>query len=488
MGDRTTAVRGEWVIGYQDGEHRLIRDGVVVYRGHEIVYVGPEWTGEVDEVLGGKGCLVIPGLISTHTHFSAQNMAKIILDGGRRCFVRSGFLNVEPRKIAGGPGFGANENLIAGIKWAMATMMRSGITTAVEGGGLAIGREIVDLGGEAGLRVYYSPTYSGANYYFDEKGMLIRKFVEDDALRQMERAVEFIKDHDGAHGGLFKGMLLPNEFYISTPRILQETKEAAKGLGVGITLHVSEQLFEFHETVRQTGRTPVGVLDDLGFLGPEVIIGHCVYVDGHRLTAFPFSGDLEALAKSGATVAHAPVAWARRGVMLENFDRYRLAGVNVGIGTDTYPNDIIEEMRIASLACKLATTSNEAGRYMDVFNSATLSGAKALQRDDIGRLAEGAKADIVVVRLDTMRVGVVYDPLQSLIHEANSELVERVIIDGRTVVEGGAVKAWDAQALLGELRQSTERVWSEFSDSHWTGQTVTEAFPPALKEWQGGRS
>ena len=135
----------------------------------------------------------------------------------------------------------------------------------------------------------------------------------------------------------------------------------AARLKVGITLHASEQVHEFHEILRRTMRTPIGWLEDEGFLGPEVILGHCIYVSGHRFTSYPFKGDLEAIAASGASVAHSPVALARRGVTLDSFQRYREHGINLAIGTDSYPQDILAEMRWASLTCKVTERNNEFG-------------------------------------------------------------------------------------------------------------------------------
>ena len=115
----------------------------------------------------------------------------------------------------------------------------------------------------------------------------------------------------------------------------------------------------------------------------------------HRLAALPAGRDLEILARSGVTVAHCPLVFARRGNALESFHRYRAAGVNVGLGTDTYPRDLISEMRWASLLCKVVEHDFTVATAAEVFDAATLAGARALGRDDIGRLAPGARADIV---------------------------------------------------------------------------------------------
>src|SRR6202022_1904015 len=91
---------------------------------------------------------------------------------------------------------------------------------------------------------------------------------------------------------------------------------------------------------------------------------------------------LKLLADSGASVAHAPYKYAKMGIMLESLERYRQLGVNVALGTDTFPQDLISEMRLAGLMCRFAEGSFRVGSAHDVFDAATLGGARALGRDD----------------------------------------------------------------------------------------------------------
>jgi cytosine/adenosine deaminase-related metal-dependent hydrolase len=265
---------------------------------------------------------------------------------------------------------------------------------------------------------------------------------------------------------------------------LRRTRELADKLKVGVSIHVAEQVYEFHEALRRTGRTPVGILAENGFLGPDAVLGHCRFVGGNSQTAYPHDDDLDVLADSGATVAHAPLAGARRGGALESFQRFLDRGVRLSIGTDTYPLDVIAEMHAAALLCKVTDRNHEVARTADVFRAATLGGAKALGRTDLGRLAPGAKADIVIIDFRRLRVGPVYDPVRSLLHAATGEHVRTVIIDGVAVVEDGAVQSWDMREVAAEVRLSAKRIWSAFPDCHWSGQPVERVWPPAFKHWQ----
>src|SRR5262249_30393904 len=142
------------------------------------------------------------------------------------------------------------------------------------------GQMMVDAAGEFGLRVYHSPLATGGRYHVDGEGRLEQVWDEVEGMRQLEVAGEFIAAHDGAHDGRFRGMVVIDEFYFSTPLMRRRARALAEQLGTGLTLHCSEQLSEFHETVRRTGHTPVSLLDAEGFLGPRTVLAHCLYVSG----------------------------------------------------------------------------------------------------------------------------------------------------------------------------------------------------------------
>jgi len=247
---------------------------------------------------------------------------------------------------------------------------------------------------------------------------------------------------------------------------------------VGIEIHAGQNLLEFHEMLRRTGRTPVEYLSDCGLLGPDAILGHCIISTAHHLAALPQGRDLEILAASGASVAHCPLVFARRGNALESFHRYRAAGVNVGLGTDTYPRDLISEMRWASLLCKVVEHDFTLATSADVFGAATLGGARALGRDDLGRLRPGAKADVVIVDLGKLRIGPYRDPVRALVQCGTADDVEQVLVDGRVVVEAGRVVGVDERRLLADAQREAERLWASVGEWHWQGLTA-EAFAPA---------
>jgi cytosine/adenosine deaminase-related metal-dependent hydrolase len=139
-------------------------------------------------------------------------------------------------------------------------------------------------------------------------------------------------------------------------------------------------------------------------------------------------------------VAHAPLAFARRDAeALYSLPRYLDHGINVGIGCDIWPGDIISEMRLAWLMGKHANQTVERPTCREVFHAATVGSADALQRSDLGRLAPGAKADIVCVDLSGYHFGPVLDPVRALVSFGTGWDVDTIYVDGRLIVSGGNV-------------------------------------------------
>jgi cytosine/adenosine deaminase-related metal-dependent hydrolase len=153
----------------------------------------------------------------------------------------------------------------------------------------------------------------------------------------------------------------------------------------------------------------------------------------------------------------------------------------MGIGTDTFPKDIISDMRYAALCSRVAEKSFVAGQPRDVFNAATLGGARMVGRDDIGRLQKGAKADITVVNLKEIAFGAVRDPIKALVETAVSRDVRTVIVDGEVLVDKGKYLRLNEDELLDKVQAKGEAVWESVPKWHWSGKGVDEVMPPAFK-------
>ncbi|MCE2521427.1 MAG: amidohydrolase family protein [Alphaproteobacteria bacterium] len=491
MSGKTTLIRGGWIVAFDGDRHRILTDGVIVYRGDTIVHVGQSWHEDVDETIDATRNLVMPGLVNAHVHVGAHTGDRMILDGGRADLFRSGFMNYCTTKGINGPTIHDFEDVDMAIRYSLACLLRFGSTTVVDMGG-ELGGEVAGGGlgplathaGELGIRLYTAPGMRSAHHYYDQSGRHQIHWHADDGLATLDHALAFVEAWDGAYDGRVRAILVPLEYHLSSDELLRRVKEAAAKHRIGITMHVAESVLEFQDSVRHTGRTPVAMLHDLGFLGPEVILGHGLYTSGHSQVAFTRGDDLALIAGSGASVAHSPTVFARRGVHLESFQRYLDAGINLAIGTDSYPQDMLGELKAVALTGKIADRDVEVAVTRDIFNAATLGGARALGRDDLGRLAPGAKADILIVDFQRLRMGPFLDPLKALIQCCDGEVIDTVIVDGRTLVKEGRLLAWDEGDLLDGVRRSSRAAWDRFADYWPDNEPIEAVFPAAFEVWK----
>ena len=174
---------------------------------------------------------------------------------------------------------------------------------------------------------------------------------------------------------------------------------------------------------------------------------------------------------SRAGVGYCPQAFARRSVVLSSFERYRQAGIRVAIGTDTFPRDMIQELRWASYTCKIDERDFAVADAWSVFSAATDVAADLLGRPDLGRLAAGTRADFMTLDLDSYRVGPVFDPISALVHAGLGEDLCDVYVAGERRVIDGKVQGIDARSLLQEQAHEAEELWRGVSK--WHPQSLT---------------
>ena len=176
-------------------------------------------------------------------------------------------------------------------------------------------------------------------------------------------------------------------------------------------------------------------------------------------------------------MAHCPTVFARRGITLKDFGRYRRAGVNMGVGTDTYPHNMLDELRLVAYLARTQAGNPRTLNSTDLFEAATIGGARALGRDDIGRLAPGCRADIVLVDITHPMMRPAHDPVRSLIYAAGDRAVRAVYVDGRKVVEDGCVLTMDYPAAAAALHEAQKRVKANVPNLDWDHRTAEQISP-----------
>jgi 5-methylthioadenosine/S-adenosylhomocysteine deaminase len=470
-----TLVQGGWVVGFNGQGHELIRDGVVVYEDDRIVHVGGRFDGQADRTIDARGKLVSPGFVNCHLHAGSNAPTVFLMDHTKSDYFGSNF-------IAYGAGLRGTTDSRAAAR--VDVEQKFGIWAAVRGGATTImdvgsrnAEAFVEMCGALGPRMYLGPAFRSFNYVFEPNGRVEWDPDHEAGFAGLERAVAFARKIDGAHNGRIRCMLYPGQLDTCSVDLLKATRRAADETGLLMSLHVAMNQVEFHRMLREHGLTPIELVASIGFLGPDVILGHCVFHSRHSWAHYPYVDDLQILADSGASIAHAPFKYAKMGIMLESLSRYHELGINVGLGTDTYPQDLIAEMRIAAMMNRFAEGSFRVGEPHLVFDCATLGGARFLRRDDLGRLAPGAKADLLIINQSGTRYGAVRDPIKSLVECGSGEDIETIVCDGRTLLDNRQPQTVDEAALLAQIQESGEEVWAGVPKWHWRGASVEDMIP-----------
>ncbi|MBT5263436.1 MAG: amidohydrolase family protein [Rhodospirillaceae bacterium] len=472
----TTRIKGaDWIVAWDEsrGGHIYLQDADLVFRDKEILFVGPSYDGQADVTVDGRGTCLIPGLVNIHSHPSHElSYRGIREEHGVPEHFMSGLYE---RACA----FKAPADAKAAIsEAAYCELVLSGVTTLADLSAPYEGwAELMD---KCGMRIFAAPGFASRTWRLDNHHEL--KFNEDipKGRQLFDEAIAFIDQVSAHPSGRLSGIVFPGQIETCTADLLVDSIALARERGLPWTTHIAQSVVEFNLIVQWTGKTPIQWAHELGLLGPSSILGHAIFIDEHSWLHWWSKKDLGLIAETGSSVAHCPTPFSRYGQVLEDFGKYRAAGVNMGLGTDTFPQNLIEEMRTAAILARVSAHDIEAASTADVFHAATAGGAKALLRDDIGRLAVGAKADIVVVDLSNPSMRPVRDPLRSLVYSAADRAVRDVYIDGEMVVENRRVLTMDQDASLDVAREAQIRMEAAVAGTDWAGRAAEEIVPLSL--------
>ena len=422
-----------------DAERRLLRSGAIAVTGNLIVAVGSsavlEATYRPNEQIDGADTIIMPGLVSCHGH-----ACNSLVRGMAEDRTLHEWLNevLWPAMSHAGP-----DEVYWGSLLSAVEMLRSGVTCFADmWAEVPATARAVD---EVGLRALLA-------HNLKDFGDLERTGIE------LDRAVQAWRECDGMGGGRIRIGLAPHSIYACSEAMLRRAREIANEHGLRLQIHVSETVQEFEQSLEKHGRTPIAYLDQMGFLGPDVIAAHVVWL-GDR--------DLEILRMRKTNVAHCVVSNLKLGSGVSPVTTLRDAGVLVGLGTDGPASnntlDILADMKIAALLQKGVGHVPKAMPAADVVAMATADGAAVLgMGDELGRLAPGYLADIILVNATGAHVTPFHpsDPAQiyaHVVYGAKSSDVRTVIVDGKVRMRDGVLLGLDQKTILaGAQRASTK--------------------------------
>jgi cytosine/adenosine deaminase-related metal-dependent hydrolase len=486
-----TRITCGWLVGHADGHHTLWRDSELVYEDSKILFVGERFEGRVDHEIDARGKLVAPGFIDTHVHSGHRASHRLISDVGRPDYFGQPFLEISVARagtrVGGDSRYArpddnaAADDLAMNARFTIAELLRNGITTFVEfGSQLRVQQALLEVVGELGIRAYLGPGFDSGRWVGGEGGKLVRTLIESAGEREFSLALEFIDRTQGMHDDRVRGILVPREVETCTIALMRAAAQAAQERHLPVAIHAAYNIHEVFDIIREHQMTSIELLRKVGLMSDTLNVGHGNLTADNHLASYSGAHDLEIMGSHRCSISHCPVNIARRARFLDSWQSYRKAGVNIALGTDTYPRDMILQMRNASYFGKVASRNLKAATAAEVFEAATLNGARSVGRDDIGKLAPGAKADIIVIGLDgrgTLRFGPVRDPIKSLIDCGIGDDVEMVIVDGRTCMENGQIPGVDFADLRARAQAAGERVWAGWANWDPHGRTADEMSP-----------
>jgi len=473
----TTVIRNaDWVIAWDGAAgHHVYRRGVdVVFAADMITFVERNYTGAADRVIDGKDRLVLPGLIDIHSHPEHEPLFRGIREEhGVRNMYMSGLY--ERSQAFSAPD---DEASAASAEFAYCELLLSGVTSLVDISPAWDGW--IELFAKSGLRGFLAPGYASARWRLENDFDLQFAWDEARGREGFATALAVIERATRHPSGRLCGVLSPMQIENCTADLLRDSREAARERAIPFTVHIAQSVGEVQEMIRRHGKTPVQWAHEIGILGPDTILGHALFLDTHSWVRWWTKRDLRLIADTGCSVAHCPTPFARYGQVMENFGDYLRTGVNMGLGTDTAPHNLVEEMRKAAIFARIAARDIATVTTADLLHAATIGGAKALMRDDLGRIAPNKKADFILLDLTVAQMRPIRDPLRSFVYHAADRAVRDVFVDGQQVVADRKVLTLDQNDAAERLGRAQHRMMEAASGRDYRGRSAEEISPLSL--------
>ena len=424
--------------------------GYVAIEGSKILAVGngsvpEEYRGGNTRRIDGSGCLATPGLVNCHHHlyqWATRGLAQqaTLFEWLEKLYPIWAFIDEEIEHSAARAGLSA--------------LALSGCTTTTDhhyvfprGGGDLLEVEI-ETAREMGLR--FHPCRGSMDLGRSRGGLPPDEVVEDrdEILAASEEAID--RFHDPSPDSMLRIALAPCSPFSVTRELMAEAAQLARERGVRLHTHLAETKDEEEFCLDQYGVRPVEYLEDLGWLGDDVWLAHCVHLNENEVKRF---------GETGTGVAHCPSSNARLGAGIAPVVSFLGAGVPVGLGVDgaasNEAGELGMEMREALLFARLAGDP-AALTAREALEVATIHGARCLGREtEMGSLEAGKLADVALWRVDDLARAGIPDPVAALVF-CPAPRVELLLVNGQSVVEDGELRTVDVEMVAEELSAASK--------------------------------
>jgi cytosine/adenosine deaminase-related metal-dependent hydrolase len=420
----------------------FIRDGVI-----EAVGAGEALLTGADRIIDARDHVVMPGLVNTHHHcFQSLTRALPAMQNAGLFHWLTGLYPIWSRLTP--------EMAYESARTVLCEMLLSGCTTTTDQlylypNGVTLD-DTIRAAGELGVR--FHPCRGSMSMGQSDGGLPPDDLVEDaeTVLRDSRRVIETY--HQAGRYGMVRIALAPAAPFNVSEALIRESAALARAYGVHLHTHVAETQDEEAYCLERVGVRPTEYMRRLGWVGPDVWWAHAIWLNGD---------DVALLAETGTGVAHCPGSNMRLGSGIAPVREYLDAGVRVGLAVDgSASNDsahLLGEARLAMLLQRVGKGPDTLSAR-EALAMATRGGAAVLGRDDIGVLAPGMAADVIGVRVDDLaHAGAQEDPVAALLFCTPAE-VDFSIINGRIVVEDGALVGVDLAAQVARHNALSQRL------------------------------
>ena len=430
MTDNTILIKNALILNPNNFEERkqsvLIKDDLIAEISDEID------ESNVDKIIDASGKILLPGFINTHTHLSMTLFRGLADDLSLDSWLNDHIWPMEANLNGDYCYIGA---LLGAVE-----LIKSGTTTFSDM--YFYMEDVARAVDEAGLRAVLS-------YGMIDFGDAERREAE------IKENLTLFENCNGMADGRIKVFFGPHSPYTASEELLIKVRQLASENNIGIHIHVSETEKEINDVSVEKGLRPFEYLDKIGFLGPDVLAAHCVWLSDN---------EIEIIKKNNVKVSHNPSSNMKLASGISPVSKLIENDICVSIGTDGASSnnnlDLIEELKIASLLQKVSTLDPNVVNSHEALAMGTIKGAEALGLDDeIGSIEVGKKADIILI--DTNSANMVPDSstlTSNVIYSANGSNVDTTICNGKILMENKKLTVLDEQEIYDKARKAIKNL------------------------------
>lgn len=412
-------------------EHRDILDHVDVFiDGNAIVAI--EKTGmrqEKGQVIDGKGKILMPGLINSHSHCAMSLFRNYGNDCSLQTWLEDFIWPVEAHLTG--------EDVYVGSCLNILEMLLSGTTTFVD-------------------MYYFMDDVARACEDLGIRALLTQGLVGPDLdQRRLKEQKALYENWHQKNSGRIEVRIGSHAIYTNTEETLRLQKKLGDQLGCGYHIHISETKKEVDDCIARFSKTPVEVYDDFGLLTDETIAAHCIWLT---------EKDMEILRDRKVSIAHNPASNMKLASGFMPLQKLQDYGMNIGIGTDgassNNKQDMFREMYLASLIHKGYQWDPKAAKARTILEMATINGAKLIGREkDLGSVEVGKLADLIMVDFRFVHQTPFPEDIEAaLVYSTSGSDVSMTMVNGEILVLDGHLQKTDPASWIKKAQETWERL------------------------------